>query len=96
VVILNFIRNPLKIMSPWWYYIENAFVANGLVAIILGFGLIGILEDRSRTFHPIDLTEIFWPFFIAHVLAAVGLAVMAMFHDMTSHPDFFKEVTQWE
>ena len=94
---MNWIRNPLKIMNPWWYYVETAVKTNLIVSIILAFGMIGVLEERGyRAGRYIDITEIFWTFFTVHVLVATWFCLMCMYHDMTSHPDFFKEVTKWK
>lgn len=93
---MNLVRNPLKILSPWWYYVENALVAQALPVLFLILALMGKLQDTWPAWAGgVDLSGIFWPFFEIHVLTGSLNAILMVYHDMSSHPEMFQEVTDY-
>ena len=86
--------NPLKVLSPWLYYVGNALVSNLLVIPFIGIALIGKLEDTYPAWiYGADYTQIFWPCFLIHVSTATLFSILSVYHDMISHPEFFREQT---
>lgn len=79
------------IQAPWWYYVENALVAQALPVIFLLVALQGKLMDTWPAWiEGAGLTGIFWPFFLIHVLTASLNGMMMVYHDMASHPEIFE------